>query len=298
MEVFNYFPTSIKDKLQQEIEKNQESFLEEIRIRVNRPILMKWNNNSSFINYVVSSEDILQIMEKITENSVYSYQKQICNGYITLKGGHRVGICGNVVIENHQVININYIYSLNFRIARQIIGVAETIKKEVYDGNRIYTTLIVSPPGAGKTTLLRDLIRCLSMEKTIGVVDERGEISAMYKNVPQNDLGLKVDILNNIEKPLGLTMLVRSMSPEIVCADEIGTKEDIQAIRYAITSGVKGIFTAHGDSLESIKQSPILSDLITLKMIDKVILLDKQDRNNIQIYDFSSKRKEETYILL
>ena len=298
MEVFNYFPTSIKDKLQQEIEKNQESFLEEIRIRVNRPILMKWNNNSSFINYVVSSEDILQIMEKITENSVYSYQKQICNGYITLKGGHRVGICGNVVIENHQVININYIYSLNFRIARQIIGVAETIKKEVYDGNRIYTTLIVSPPGAGKTTLLRDLIRCLSREKTIGVVDERGEISAMYKNVPQNDLGLKVDILNNIEKPLGLTMLVRSMSPEIVCADEIGTKEDIQAIRYAITSGVKGIFTAHGDSLESIKQSPILSDLITLKMIDKVILLDKQDRNNIQIYDFSSKRKEETYILL
>ena len=149
--------------------------------------------------------------------------------------------------------------------------------------NNIYNTLIISKPGAGKTTLLRDLIRNLSIIKTVGVVDERGEITAMYKNEPQNDMGLKVDILSNVSKNIGMKMLVRSMAPDIICADEIGTKEDIEAIKYAITSGVKGIFTAHGDSLNSIKKSPILNDLLELNIIEKVLILNKFDRNKIDV---------------
>ena len=222
-------------------------------------------------------------MEKITENSMYSYQKQICSGYITLRGGHRVGISGNVVMEEEKVININYIYSLNFRIARQIIGVSEKIISEIINNDTIYNTLIISKPGAGKTTLLRDLIRNISITKTVGVVDERGEITAMYKNEPQNDIGLKVDILSNISKDLGMKMLVRSMAPDVICADEIGTKEDIEAIKYAITSGVKGIFTAHGDSLENIKKNPILKELLEQNIIGKIIILDKENKDKITI---------------
>lgn len=283
IEILKYFPSRIGQAIRNNLNIDDDKFLEEIRIRVSKPIILKLNNKETIIDYIITTEDILEILEKITENSIYSYQKQICEGFITLKGGHRVGITGNVVMENEKVININYIYSLNFRIAKQILGTSEKVINEIYHNKQIYNTLIISSPGAGKTTLLRDLIRNISKYKTVGVVDERGEIAAMYKNEPQNDMGLKVDILNNVNKALGMKMLVRSMAPDVICADEIGTKEDIEAIKYAVTSGVKGIFTAHGDSIESIKKSPILKELIELNVIEKIIVLDKNDRKKIKI---------------
>lgn len=285
MEILEYFPIEIGQLIQNNIGQFEMNELEEIRIRVSKPIILKLANREKIINYKVSTQDILKILENITENSLYSYQKQICSGYISLKGGHRVGITGNVVMEDEKVININYIYSLNFRIAKQVLGAADYIKEKVIENNNIYNTLIVSPPGAGKTTILRDLIRQISNNKTIGVVDERGEIAAMYKNEPQNDMGLKVDILSNISKDIGIRMLVRSMAPDIICADEIGTKNDVEAIKYAVTSGVKGIFTAHGNNIESIKNSPILKELIEMRLIDRIIFLDKYNRNKIIIED-------------
>lgn len=282
MDVLEYFPNNIKICLLSEINIKNYKSLEEIRIRVNRPIVLKFNNCIKILEHIITTNDILRIFEYITENSVYSYQKQICEGYITLRGGHRVGICGNVVIENGKVININYIYSLNFRISKEIIGSANEIFKYIYENEIMHNTLIISPPGAGKTTILRDLIRNLSEYKTVGVVDERGEISAMYKNIPQNNLGLQVDILNNISKSIGMKMLIRSMAPEVICADEIGTKEDIEAIKYAVTSGVKGIFTAHGDSIENVKENPILKELIESNLIEIIIILNKNDRKNIK----------------
>ena len=283
MQILEYFPSRIGQVIIDNLNEEEKNVLEEIRIRVGKPIILKLRNESKILDYIVKTQDILQIIEKITENSMYSYQKQICSGYITLRGGHRVGISGNVVMEEEKVININYIYSLNFRIARQIIGVSEKIVNEIMYNNNIYNTLIISKPGAGKTTLLRDLIRNISKIKTVGVVDERGEITAMYKNEPQNDMGLKVDILSNVSKSVGMNMLVRSMAPDVICADEIGTKEDIEAIKYAVTSGAKGIFTAHGDSMESVEKSPILKELLELNVIDKIIILNKENRDKIDV---------------
>lgn len=282
MNILEYFPNKIVQAILNSINEKEIETLEEIRIRVSKPIILKLANKEILTEYIITTQDILEIVGKITENSIYSYQQQICLGYITLKGGHRVGISGNVVMEDNKVINVNYIYSLNFRIARQIIGVAEKVVNEVLKNDEVSNTLIISKPGAGKTTILRDLIRIISKTKTVGVVDERGEIAAMYKNEPQNDLGIKVDILSNISKNLGIKMLVRSMSPDVIVADEIGTKEDIEAIKYAVTSGVKGIFTAHANNMEDIKKSPILKELLDLNLIDKIIILDKNNRENIE----------------
>ena len=230
-------------------------------------------------------------------------------GYITLKGGHRVGITGNVVIKEGKVINISYISSLNFRIAKQILGASDKIIRYVlnYETNNIYSTLIVSAPGVGKTTLLRDLIRRISngIEQTgfkainVGLVDERGEIAAMYRGIPQNDVGQRTDILDGIPKALGMTMLIRSMAPKVIVADEIGSIEEVEAIKYGICCGVKGIFTAHGATIEDIKLNPALNKLIENCCFERIIFLsDKKEKCGIEkIYSLNKSEKYYSQLL-
>lgn len=271
-EVLEYFPRKISTLISDKID-----VAEEIRIRQAKNILIKTSNKFIETNYLVSSNDILEILQKICEYSIYSYQNQISEGYITVKGGHRIGITGTCVIQDEKVVNIKYVNSLNFRIARQIIGAAINIIPEILNGNTIWNTIIVSPPGYGKTTILKDVIRNLSSNIfNVGVVDERGEISAMFKGVPQNDLGEKIDVIENVPKNIGIKMLIRSMAPQIVVADEIGTKEDVDAINYAFCSGVKGIFTCHGADYEDFIKNPYMKEIIKLNIIDKLIFLSSE----------------------
>ena len=155
-EILNYFTEKISIQLENEI-KDKFDTLEEIRLRVERPIVLKFKDNDKVIKYNVTTEDILSTLQILCENSIYTYQGQIAEGFITVKGGHRVGISGSCAIENGKVINIKYIYSLNFRIARQVIGSSNPVLRHILnlESNSIYNTLIVSAPGTGKTTIYK-----------------------------------------------------------------------------------------------------------------------------------------------
>ncbi len=297
MQIFNFFPNHIVNILNKYSQISKDN-LEEFRLRVGQPIILKFSNNDMVLEYKITANDILDILQKICENSIYSYQNQICSGYITISGGHRVGLTGSVVIQDNRIVNINNISSLNFRIARQVLGCGNELLKHIIDFNNdtIYNTLIVSPPGAGKTTILRDCIRQLSngigdfKGKTIGLVDERSEISAMHKGVPQNDIGIRTDVLQNIPKSIGMKMLIRSMAPQIICADEIGSIEDVEAIKYIVCSGVKGIFTVHGNSIEKLKQNPAINKLLDLCIFERIIFLDEFTRGKIkEIYELKNR---------
>lgn len=286
-EVLNYLPENIEkiliDIFINNPEPKLETRIEEIRIRINRPIILKLRDADICMDYIVSEKDVLQTIEKICENSLYAYKKQISEGYITVKGGHRIGITGTGVIENGQVINLKYISSLNFRIAREVKGCSRYLLKEIINKNEntIYNTVIVSPPGKGKTTILRDIIRNLSngvdemnfKGKNCGVIDERGEIAACFRGIPQKDIGIRTDVIENVTKEKGIHMLLRAMAPEIIACDEIGGAEDVQAIEKATISGIKGIFTMHGKTIEDIKNNKEVKKLLEKNILEKIIFL-------------------------
>lgn len=284
-EILRYFPNKIYQIFSNLLQENPQiaNELQEIRIRVDKPIILKLREKDIILQYNILQTEILQIVERLCENSIYAYKNQICEGFITIKGGHRVGLTGSCVIENGKITNIKYISSLNIRIAREVKNCSTRILREIIDieNKTIYNSIIVAPPGRGKTTVLRDIIRRLSdgieeinfRGKTCGVVDERGEIAAMYKGAPQNDVGIRTDIIENVSKNKGIHMLIRTMAPEIIACDEIGSKEDVEAIHYALYSGVKGIFTMHGKNVEDIKNNKQIYELIENREIQKIIFL-------------------------
>lgn len=287
-DVLDYLAENIKNEIKKYMSNIQN--IEEIRLRTNKPIILKNSNGNNLLIHLVSKEELLETFQKVCEQSIYSYQKQICEGFITIKGGHRVGITGSCVIDNGKIININYISSLNFRIAREKKDVSNKILKYILNENDVNNTLIISKPGCGKTTILRDLVRKISTKKTCGIVDERGEIAAMYKGEPQNDIGILSDVMDNCTKSDGMKMLIRSMSPEVIVCDEIGNKQDIEAINYAMCSGVKGIFTAHGNNLEEIMLNEQINQLLEKYIVQIIIVLDDKKRGEIKsIYKLENK---------
>lgn len=188
---------------------------------------------------------------------------------------------------------------MNFRIAREIKGCGDNLLRYLYDNQEFQNTLIVGIPGSGKTTLLRDLIRQISNGNqyykglNTGVVDERNEIASMHKGIEQTDLGLRTDVISNVPKALGIKILIRSISPQVIAVDEIGGKNDAEAIFYAMCCGSKGLFTAHGNSIGDIKANPELKELIEHKIIERIIILDKFKKEKISDLFFLDKEKKE-----
>lgn len=279
--------------------------LQEIRLRVNGPLLAVYGNQEYFLTrngtlsldsrqaYIVSQNEMKETMEYIGNYSLYAFEDEIRQGFITIQGGHRVGIAGKTVMEAEKVKNIKHISFINIRLSHQIKGCANKVIPYITSKDAIYHTLIISPPRCGKTTLLRDIIRQLSdgdrmrCGVTVGVVDERSEIGACYMGVPQNDLGIRTDVLDCCPKADGMLMLIRSMSPEVIAVDEIGQREDLDAIEYVINCGCRLMATVHGSCIDDIKLKPILGRMVKEKMFDRYIVLDNHGSigNVKEIYD-------------
>lgn len=240
--------------------------LEEIRIRTGRGVAFK--GYDALCKVIPTAEDVRQILMRMSDFSVYAHMEQLCRGFITLKGGHRVGIVGRCVTHNDAIENITEISSVCIRLAKQIMGVADVIMDVAERGN----VLIVSPPGCGKTTMLRDLARQLGRKENVSLIDERCEIAACVDGVPQLDVGQRTDVISQLVKGKAIPLVVRSMSPEVIMMDELSGSDDIDCITEACSMGVRVIATAHGCDLNDIKKR------INTEVFNKVVILNKDKK--------------------
>lgn len=267
-----------------------EKKLQELRLRVGAPVILVIAGVEWYLTekgklttqlseaYRVDKNEVKETMEYISNYSLYAFEEEVRQGFLTLSGGHRVGLGGRVLSENGHIRGMKYISFLNIRFAHQIKGCADSVLPYIMQEKKIMHTLIVSPPGGGKTTLLRDLVRQLSNRGyTIGVVDERAEIAACYLGVPQNDVGIRTDVLDCCPKAEGMQMLIRSMAPQILAVDEIGQEADVQAVHYAIGCGCKLIATVHAASYEELEAKPLWRELLQAQIFERYILLEKRN---------------------
>lgn len=276
-------------------------YLQEIRLRIGGPLLVRhqgeeygltesgnmkackdfWDKQAQWKEiHRVTKQELQETLEYLAGYSLYAYEEELRQGFLTIQGGHRVGVAGKVVLEAGRIRGIRHISFLNVRLAHQVKGCANGVLPFVIENGEVCHTLIVSPPGAGKTTLLRDMVRQISdgnawcAGKTVGVVDERSEIGGAYQGLPQNDLGMRTDLLDCCPKAEGMMMLIRSMAPQVMAVDEIGDYEDIHAIETVLHCGCRLIATVHGSSLEDIREKPLLQKLTEHQVFERYIILE------------------------
>lgn len=279
--------------------------VQEIRLRIHAPLLMIHNNREYYITpdgnlsrnikeaFRVRREDLKETLEYMSSYSLYAFEEELRQGFITIQGGHRIGIAGKAVLEGNRIRSMKFISFINVRLAHQIRGCADQVLPWLYERGEIQHTLILSPPRCGKTTLLRDIIRQVSdgtgaePGMTVGVVDERSEIGACYQGIPQNDVGIRTDILDCCPKAQGMMMLIRTMSPQVIAVDEIGSREDLEAMEYAMNCGCRLIATVHGSSMEDIRQKPVFGALLEEQWFGRYVVLEgsKKPGNIRQICD-------------
>lgn len=271
----------------------------EIILRVNRPLCVStdtkryfFTKNNCITDTVLSNEmvvcstrNILETFHNICNFSVYSRQNEINNGYITLRGGHRAGICGTAVVSKGEIVNIKDITTINIRISREIIGCADDLYKR-FDAKG--GLLICGAPCSGKTTLLRDLARRLSYEYKVSLVDERNELSSTVCGVAENDIGF-CDVFDGYIKADAIIHAVRSMSPDIIICDELSTSDDILAVNRGVNSGVSFIATIHADDLNNLKNRCFSRELLNTNAFSKIVFLDtRENAGSIKaIYELS-----------
>lgn len=271
--------------------------LEEVRLRLGRPLAVVLREGERFVSpegvpgvppgaaYLVTADDVRRMLQLITESSYYALEDELRNGFVTLPGGHRVGLAGRVVTEGGRVRTIRNVAGLNLRIAREVPGAADTVLPRLVRGpDRVYHTLILSPPRCGKTTLLRDLARQIAngvphlgfAGLPVAVVDERSEIAGCCRGVPQCDVGLRTDVLDGCPKAEGVMLALRALSPGVIVTDEIGREEDARALEEVLNAGVRVIATAHAATPAELARRPVFAYLFRLGLFERLVVLSRR----------------------
>ncbi len=254
--------------------------LEEIRFRVGQPVTLYYYNRTVFLNQsdttkhnLIENKDLENLAASLCNHSVYAYQNEIRDGFITIRGGHRVGLAGKCVEKSGQITGISAISGINLRIAREYKNCAKDLLPHLLQSKGVQNTLLLSPPQCGKTTYLRDIARLLSPDFKITVVDERSEIAGTFDGIPQFDLGPQTDVLDRFPKAEGMLLALRSLSPQVLITDELGDERDMDAVKKLYGAGCRLIATMHGDSLTALSKTK--KDL--LSFFDLVLLMGRKD---------------------
>jgi len=269
--------------------------IQEIRLRVGKPILLHMEGRERFLTECGEITDSLpharcmepkeleEVLEHICRYSPYAFEEELRRGFVTVSGGHRVGVAGQAVLEADGTIRtLKNISFLNIRISHQIKGAADKVMPDMYREGVLKSTLIISPPGCGKTTLLRDLIRQISDGNvygrglTVGVVDERSELGGSFLGRPQNDIGMRTDVLDGCPKDKGMLMLLRAMSPQVIAIDELGSEGELEALKQAAACGCRILATVHGRNRADVEHRFGLGRAFWERMFDQFLVLGRE----------------------
>lgn len=268
-----YLPVRIREQLYRlsELERKQ---THELRLRLQRPFAVSMCNRQliPIQSMIITPRDIEDSFKQVCEYSIHTYSRELAQGFITVRGGHRVGICGTAVVKSGEIESIKDISGLNIRIARQVLGCANEIT-DTLTCHGIASILLIGAPSSGKTTILRDLCRQIGKKHKLSIIDERGEIAASYRGTPQNDVGENSDVLDGYPKSAGVITALRALSPQVIVCDEIGGEDDCQSLRSGVHSGVKLLATAHADSVEDIYRRKHIAALLFEGAFDYIVLL-------------------------
>lgn len=261
--------------------------VEELRLRLGYPLAAnlgdrEWETDGP----CVGQEDLRQVLERASRASAHTVLDQVREGYVTLQGGHRMGLCGTVVRQGGAVAALRSLTSLALRLACPVEGQAGELVSQLREGGGFRSTLILAPPGVGKTTLLREMVRCLSdgvggAPLRVGLADERGEVAALWQGTPQFDVGRRTDVLDGCGKAEGLILLLRGMNPQVLAADEITHPADVKAMEEAAGCGVALLATAHAGDVDDLGRRPVYRALLEAEVFHRAVVLERRGRRRM-----------------
>lgn len=306
MEMYSIYPKQIRQIL---MSMKQPEKVQEIRMRIGQPLCVRVGEKMYYVtpkgnliqrkdmSYFVNRQEIEITFEKLSQYSLYACQEQLKSGYITLEGGHRVGICGSVIYDARGGVKLTKITSINMRIARRLPLPIASFLPFLLEEGALANMMIISPPGCGKTTLLREMITYLSDNHkdwegiNVGIVDERSEIANRTATGTGFYLGTGTDVLDHCKKSEGMLLLLRSMSPDLIAADEIGGEEDLKAVEYIRYCGCKLLLTVHGASYEHVMRRALIGEYLTKHPFERYLFLEgrQAEGRRLEILDSEGK---------